>query len=579
MNITIFSGGTGSIALQRGLNEIYPKCKITNIINLYDDGKSTRIARRVCDCLGPSDLRKNHLTQYLYNTDKNQINQNIVDFYEKRFDLSSNYDTALTEVLHQLEVWNFSEFNNYAIRFFENAKRKNINNFKDFAITNIIYAEMFKEHGVNYTNEYFTKFLNLTLSEVLVNSEENLNLSALTNKNRILADEVEILDLKDPNEKIVKTLLNNLDYYNHLNPKIIDNLNNADIIILSAGTQWSSLIPSYMNKDIQNCLNKNSHKIIFVVNVKEDVDMYGCSSIDMINAVSNYINLDNSKILYNSDATETLQEIHPKYKFYKASMKNNNGKHDPHLLAINIFKMHFNLENVNTKNIFLDFDDTLYARNKTDIEMSIQNALLMNKLSDNYNFTILSGNSYKHIHERLSKIFSANLANLSNNIKIWADWCLVKYENGNVIKKIKNKNITNYSSLVDYLKLLKLNNKEIIFRGPKDYLTSIAIKPLNNRERIFLSELLNIKFPEFDSVIAGTTTLEIVSKNTSKIDALKEDIQALKDNSLIFIGDECANGNDAEVYSFCKNNENYYPINVKNIYETNVILQILGENL
>lgn len=578
MNITIFSGGHGSIALQNGLKEIYPHCRITNIVNLYDDGKSTRIARRVCDCLGPSDLRKNHLTQYLYNTEKSKINQNIIDFYDKRFDISSDYDEAIEFVLNQLNIWGFEGFDGYVKRFFENAKKKGITNFKDFAITNIVYAEMFKEHGVNYTNEFFTKFLNITESEILVNSENTMNLSAITDKGRILKDQDEIVELKNPNEKIVKVFLDNKEYYDDLNPKIIDNLNNADVIILSSGTQWCSLIPSYMNPQIQECLKKNGKKIIFVINLKEDYDMYGCSSIELIDSVSHYVDLSQGKILYNSDANENLKKIHPKYKYHIASMKNISGKHDPHLLAVNIFKMALNLENTKTKNVFLDFDDTIYSRNEKDIDISIENSLLLNKLAnDGFNFTILSGNTYKHIHEKWSKIFGANLKYLSKNIKIWADWCLLKYDNGQIIKKIQNKNIIDYDIIKKYLMEIGIQEHEIILKGTKDYLTSINIKPLNNREREFLSRLLNYKFPQYNSLIAGTTSVDIVSKDSSKVNALKDDIETYNITDFIFIGDECDNGNDTEIYQYCQKLTQSNPIQVRNVYETNMILQILGE--
>ena len=79
MNIVIFSGGTGSIALQNGLKQLVPNCKITNIINAYDDGKSTGICRKIMKVLGPSDIRKIHETQYK-NAHNNNINQNIVEF-------------------------------------------------------------------------------------------------------------------------------------------------------------------------------------------------------------------------------------------------------------------------------------------------------------------------------------------------------------------------------------------------------------------------------------------------------------------------------------------------------------------
>lgn len=67
-NIVIFSGGTGSIAIQEGLSLIYGNnnYNLDIIINAYDNGKSTGVCRKIFDnqILGPSDLRKNQMTQY-----------------------------------------------------------------------------------------------------------------------------------------------------------------------------------------------------------------------------------------------------------------------------------------------------------------------------------------------------------------------------------------------------------------------------------------------------------------------------------------------------------------------------------
>ena len=67
-NIVIFSGGTGSIAIQEGFSAIYgnDNYNLDVIINAYDNGKSTGVCRKIFNdrILGPSDLRKNHMTQF-----------------------------------------------------------------------------------------------------------------------------------------------------------------------------------------------------------------------------------------------------------------------------------------------------------------------------------------------------------------------------------------------------------------------------------------------------------------------------------------------------------------------------------
>ena len=68
LNVVIFSGGSGSVSIQEGFASIYgnDNYNLDVIINAYDNGKSTGACRRVFNnkILGPSDLRKNHMTQF-----------------------------------------------------------------------------------------------------------------------------------------------------------------------------------------------------------------------------------------------------------------------------------------------------------------------------------------------------------------------------------------------------------------------------------------------------------------------------------------------------------------------------------
>lgn len=47
--IVVFSGGTGSIALQRGFAELYgqDRLRLDVVVNAYDNGKSTGACRRI----------------------------------------------------------------------------------------------------------------------------------------------------------------------------------------------------------------------------------------------------------------------------------------------------------------------------------------------------------------------------------------------------------------------------------------------------------------------------------------------------------------------------------------------------
>ena len=107
--VLIFAGGTGSIALQTGLHQLYGNSlQVDVVISAYDNGKSTGECRKIFGgkILGPSDLRKNQLTQFkLYNgldcqneditkTDKKLL----LDLFEERFSKpkwQESYDYAV----------------------------------------------------------------------------------------------------------------------------------------------------------------------------------------------------------------------------------------------------------------------------------------------------------------------------------------------------------------------------------------------------------------------------------------------------------------------------------------------------
>ena len=97
IKILIFSGGTGSIALQTGLHDLYGDAvRMDIVISAYDNGKSTGACRRVFDgkILGPSDLRKNQLTWFklLYGIGKGTVTKDkslLYELFDERFSKGS----------------------------------------------------------------------------------------------------------------------------------------------------------------------------------------------------------------------------------------------------------------------------------------------------------------------------------------------------------------------------------------------------------------------------------------------------------------------------------------------------------
>lgn len=574
MKITIFSGGSGSVKLQQGLKKIAPHCEITNIINLYDDGKSTGIARQVCDVLGPSDLRKNHYVQYL-NSDQIK-NKNILEFYEKRFDIPSENPEEF--VLDKLTEWDLLEFEKYVPSFFAKAKSKNINDFSDFGLANIIYGSMFAEIGVEETNVFFKEFLNLKDS-VVINSFDNDLLMAVTYGGQELHDEGSIVDYNNAEDRIKEVCFtnysdpkNSLDrlMYDNFNPQCKEVLENSDLVIFSSGTQWSSLIPTYMNEEMIEAIRNVTCPSVFIMNINEDSDMLGYSSSDVIDTVEQFIDFpEKTTFLFNEDAMDTMKVMPTNHNCVMKPMENNGGKSDPEKLAKEIFKIYFNISKTTPDAVFVDFDDTLYARSEDDVEVSIENCELYNKLAEKKSCAIVSGNSYRHLHRHLSKIFGGDV---DVNFDIWADGGILKYKNNELIDWFEDFTIKqNFVPwILELLRDVKLKDKTTL-RGSQELVTCINIKPLSDLERLLLTKYLNEVFSDsFQPIrakVTGTTSVDITFQKVSKKYVLdKYDTF----NHLLYVGDECDSGNDVDI---SQNADSY--IQVKDAYDMNVVLRLL----
>ena len=96
-------------------------------------------------------------------------------------------------------------------------------------------------------------------------------------------------------------------------------IDKADIIILSSGSQWTSLIPTYLFDGVNDAIRSNKHaKKYVIMNNIEDKDSYGVGSNDFIKIVTDRgLDLSNFTILENNDAVESLrQERHTPNLWY-----------------------------------------------------------------------------------------------------------------------------------------------------------------------------------------------------------------------------------------------------------------------
>lgn len=565
MKIVILSGGSGNDSLMKGLEKIYSDSQehidISVIVNAYDNGKSTGVCRAITNTLGVSDIRKNHSRMYeaIYGE---KANPKLLDFYNKRFSFARG--TELKEIKLLLQEWDMNEYIPYVVNFFNQPTAYNYE-FKDFSVSNIVYAQMFKELGYEKTNKHFCDKMGID-DFVVLNSFDNIFIKAQTESGHIIQDEGETVFWNNPNDKIIKTIYEGKSNFG-LNQRAIELALSADLIVISTGTFWSSIQPTIEYLDFYKYINQSKAKKIWVMNNDEDGDSFGVSSLQFIDFMEQ-TGLDLSKfvILVNSDAKESLKQTNNKYNFVTKSMGNIKGKHNGDKFAKTLLQVYYGLEDKkNYDKIIFDFDDTIWTRSSDEqlIELSIQNIKLINDHLKDYAI-IISGNSYESIKSKLSKLYGSDLEKL--NIDIWADANTTLYRKGKIIDFIEELAIDEKAKdCIDEIAKRYGLSIEVIGKKPVNY----KIKPLTNLERKLLVDLICLKFKGiFMAKATGRTTVDILSCKYNKNAVLKHcNFQKLK---TLYIGDEIQNGNDALISNNCTSS-----IEVKNIKETNVILKIL----
>lgn len=568
MNILVISGGSGNDALIKGLKKFYPESNVKVLVNAYDAGKSTGVCREVTGTLGVSDIRKNHIRMYKATTE--HVNQCFVEFYDSRYDFTKGNEAE--EVVAKLRAWGLSSLEEYAVRFFKRPEAENYD-YKDFCVSNIVYAEMYAEAGYEATNKFFCDMLGLD-DFVILNSFDNIYIKAQTESGKVIEEEGELVEYCNPDDIIVKMIYDLRGPEIGLNPAAVKALYEADLIVVSTGTFWSSIFPTLEYLDFYKYLNNAKAKKIWAINCEPDKDCYGVGSNRMIQFVEDLgVDLSQFTILENSDANEILrQENNEAHVVYEA-MGNNKGKHDGDKYARAILKHYYGLKNLDEYDrVLFDFDDTIWARGASNdaelMKFSRDNVELVSKLKDKA--VIISGNSYDSIARKLATVYGADTSKFEADI--WADANSALFRKGVRVDVIPELMITgNIQRLGQYLyDTYRLEATVNDFEYP----SCVKIKPLSALDQILVSNYLN------DYILAATglgfcraiptgkTTVDIVSRNNNKVAVLVR--AAIDADNCLYIGDEIDNGNDHDISGRCG-----CAVHTSGVQETYALLKLL----
>jgi 2-phospho-L-lactate transferase/gluconeogenesis factor (CofD/UPF0052 family) len=379
MLITIFSGGSGSLEIQRGLYKIFgDTVEQRIIINGYDDGKSTGAVRRLYDntILGPSDLRKNQVFRHqLQNGDQET---ELSRFLNHRFDApdvgtAKNIVLSFLQVLKELSSGTYQLFYNHIELFFAHPSITEVE-FTDFNIGNIIYSSLFAELGIADAISVMEKVLGIPSGHVLYQSNEALNLSATTSLGNTLPDEVSIVEFSDPNDEIIAVHLQKIPT---LLDEVVEIVKRSDMIIFSCGTLWSSHIPTFISEGFYDLIKNVKCDKYIIVNLVPDKDVLGVSDNGYVRLFKHYLPLgdgDNSTVMVYTNGGRVRPPQNLKYPHLVIGgcdiISKCGRKHNGTLLCLNLLRHHYRRICKYTHHIF-DYDYTLYVPGQEEFNEEI----------------------------------------------------------------------------------------------------------------------------------------------------------------------------------------------------------------
>ncbi len=235
--IVILGGGTGTSTLVRGLKQ-FP-VDISVVVSVCDDGKSTGKLRQEFSIPAVGDLRKV---------------------------IASLSDTEpLFESLLEYRFKTNSDLNGHPVG-------------------NLLLAALCNITGnISDGIKSLSKVLNLK-GKVLPLTEDNVDLIGVMEDGSIIEGEHNITD----SEKRIKDI-----YFKEepiINPSVIKEIKQADMIILSMGSLYTSIACNLISKDITDAIDKSNGKILYVCNMftqPGETDDFTVS--DHINVLNKYL--------------------------------------------------------------------------------------------------------------------------------------------------------------------------------------------------------------------------------------------------------------------------------------------------
>ena len=570
MNILIIAGGSGSVELQKGLRAVIPfelgkHVKIQVLTNLYDNGLSTGLVRKVCEdrILGPSDLRKNQtLVHELY-----YGKTPLLDLLNIRFTI----DASSAELYCLEKVRGFDPILTQAVRvYFKQPLAKEIE-YSDFSLANIIYAgiAVANYNSMEAAGKTMAKVLEIPEDAIIVSSDESLFLKAQTQSGYIIADEGDIVSWSNADDPIVSTFLSygrerhgQVDAY--LSEEASDALKKADIIIFSSGTQFSSLIPTYQTQGFRDALALSEARMYLVMNRTQDKDVIGWTAQDILNTVGHYIRPDWTSVIIDNSADPLLQQVDDESGYgniIRAFVGSSNGKkHDGVKLALEIFKDYFGISS-KTEAYLFDYDDTIMPRDPALKTIGTSNIRELNNLRQVVPYVgIVTGSTLAHLNDAKVPI-GCDI--------FWAGGNVLNSSNFDVIDHNLSLSDDEIDEIMNALSECGILRSATEIRG----LQRVVVKPVVDRNLLMCS-LIDILGDKFFIEAVGKTSVEICRFYNDKSIVLEHPNISKYRNTLHYVCDDVY-GNDLPLVEDIDFETGSFVTGVKGPIETALMLRTI----
>ena len=259
--VVLLGGGTGTSFVVKGLK--YFPIDLTCVITVSDDGSSTGRLRKEFATPAVGDIRK----------------------------VLSNLSTLPDEIRDVMEY-----------------RLKAQSDLNGHALGNLVLTSLIKETGsLQKSIKYLSKILDVKQT-VLPLSEDYLTLMGETLDGDVIEGEEEITKAHRKYKEF---------FYKeepHVLPEVFDAIKDADLIILSTGSLYTSVMPHIICKDVAKAIRESSAKVMYICNVMTqpgETDGFGVS--DHVNALEHYLGKDEIDVVIASN-TRISYEMLKKYE-------------------------------------------------------------------------------------------------------------------------------------------------------------------------------------------------------------------------------------------------------------------------